>query len=129
MQSHILKKDYVECQDFNCNVQKGILKSGNTSKSIPNKRRDFNSVVPQMSICNLASRFSQKGGETGEEEYKKKFTVDLLINNCNLSFQIDSGASISAICEKVYVNKLSNYKLKKDDTILKSYDNNVLYRF
>ena len=46
--------------------------------------------------------------------------IKLRINNCNIDFQIDSGASVSVICEHDF-NKLKKIDLKTSNTNIFAY--------
>ncbi|XP_044766147.1 uncharacterized protein K02A2.6-like [Coccinella septempunctata] len=57
-----------------------------------------------------------------EGDRGSSFKIDLTVNKVKLTFQIETGASVSAISEKCYKNKLSHLPLLKTDKVFYFYN-------
>ena len=52
--------------------------------------------------------------------------VDVHINNIPLKMQVDTGATVSVVSEKIYESKLSHFTLRKTDILLKTYSGDLI---
>jgi len=51
----------------------------------------------------------------------KPFTVNLVVENINVTFEIDTGSQHSVISKKLYIQLFSHIKLKNNDISLSDY--------
>lgn len=93
---------------------KTMCKSGNREKSVKVKTNKYLDTFEQQ-IFNLEGN-----------NIEPIFFVDVKINDINLKMQIDSGAAMSVISEKLYKNCFSKYCMKKTNTQLITYDRNKI---
>lgn len=59
-------------------------------------------------------------------EFRNKFTLNLLVNNVSICFELDSGAAVTIINFKHFKNLFPDLQLNKTDTKLYSYNNQAL---
>lgn len=61
-----------------------------------------------------------------DSKLDKPIMVNVIINGVGLEMLIDTGASLSAMSKKTYIELFSNFKLIEDNVILQSYSGEIL---
>lgn len=57
---------------------------------------------------------------------ENRFKADLMVNEKNIRFEIDTGACVSVLSDKLYTQHFSDLPLRKCSTILKTYDGSLI---
>lgn len=57
---------------------------------------------------------------------QNRFVMKLNVNNCDIEFEIDTGASLSVCSESLYKKYFSNLTVNKTNIVLKSYDGSII---
>lgn len=105
-----------------CKKGKNVKKNHKTqNKFLANNDEDDETVN-----YNLSNTFFSIIDQSFQNRAVKPFTVDLIVENNNINFEIDTGSQHSVISKKVYSQLFSHITLKKNDISLTDYVGNEI---